>query len=525
MNKIHILDCTLRDGGYCNQWLFGADNKYKILDGLASAAIDIVECGYLTDKVLPNTDSTCFADVESVNEFISNYYQNCLYVVMINYGEFPLEKIPYYKEDGVQGIRVAFHKKDVDNALTYCYQLKKKGYKVFVQPMVSLSYSDEEFIQMIEKVNEIKPYAFYIVDSFGMMKRKSLLRLFYMVEHNLVEGVWIGFHSHNNLQLAYSNAQSFIEAQTTRNIIIDASVYGMGRGAGNLNTELFADYINEYTGEKYKIKPLLQIIDEVLNDFYKANNWGYSLSKYISATHSLHPNYASYLEDKNTLTYEAMDEILCGIDSDKKYTFDKEYIEQVYLKYMEKREGSQIDFNKLKNALVDKKILLIAPGKTIETERNRISDFAKQKDVISISINFADKNAKYYFVSNLIRYRELNSKDYEHCIVTSNIISEVAFARVQYDELLASMQSVQDNAGLMAVKLMILLGKKEVYLAGFDGYSHNSEENYSAYSKRMIMKNSVVDKMNVGIAKMLHLYAKQIELKFVTDSAYKEYQK
>ena len=100
----------------------------------------------------------------------------------------------------------------------------------------------------------------------------------------------------------------------------------MGRGAGNLNTELFADYLNEYTEEKYIIKPLLQIIDEVLNDFYKRNNWGYSLSKYLSAAHELHPNYASYLEDKNTLTYEAMDEILAAVDEEKKCEFDKKYI-------------------------------------------------------------------------------------------------------------------------------------------------------------------------------------------------------
>lgn len=522
MNKIHILDCTLRDGGYCNQWMFGADNKRKILDGLDSAAIDIVECGYLTDKVLADEDSTCFNSIESVNEFVSNSYHTSLYVVMINYGEFPLEEIPDYQKEGVQGIRVAFHKKDVDAALVYCRKLKEKGYKVFIQPMVSLSYSDTEFIRMIEVVNDVKPYAFYIVDSFGMMKRKSLLRLFYIIENNLTEGIWIGFHSHNNLQLAYSNAQSLIEAQTTRDIIIDTSVYGMGRGAGNLNTELFADCLNEYTEKKYKIKPLLQIIDEVLNDFYKLNNWGYSLSKYISATHNLHPNYALYLEDKNTLTYEAMDEILGSLDEEKKYTFDKVYIEQVYLNYMEKREGSQKDFNRLKKMLADKMVLLIAPGKSIETEKNKVTELAALSDVIPISINFADDSAKYFFVSNLIRYRELDSKDYGHCIVTSNIEAKHAFASVRYDDLLSSIQSVQDNAGLMAIKLMILLGKKEIYLAGFDGYSHNVEENYSTYSKRMITKNSIVDEMNVGIANMLHIYAKQIDINFVTDSAYKE---
>lgn len=121
----------------------------------------------------------------------------------------------------------------------------KKGYKVFVQPMVSLNYTDEEFLSLIQLVNHIKPYAFYIVDSFGMMNKKNLIRLFYLVEHNLDESIWIGFHSHNNKQLAYSNAQCLIDTQTARNLIIDSSIFGMGRGAGNLNTELIVEYLND----------------------------------------------------------------------------------------------------------------------------------------------------------------------------------------------------------------------------------------------------------------------------------------
>ena len=98
---------------------------------------------------------------------------------------------------------------------------------------------------MIQRVNEIEPYAFYMVDSFGMMKGKDLTRLFYLVEHNLKEDIWIGFHSHNNMQLAYSNAQVLVGAHTKHNLVIDSSVYGMGRGAGNLNTELFVEYLNK----------------------------------------------------------------------------------------------------------------------------------------------------------------------------------------------------------------------------------------------------------------------------------------
>lgn len=89
-----------------------------------------------------------------------------------------------------------------------------------------------------------------------MLSGIDLTRLFYLVEHNLNENIKIGFHSHNNMQLAYSNAQSLVDLHSDRELIIDASVYGMGRGAGNLNTELFVQYLNDNADGNYDIKPL-----------------------------------------------------------------------------------------------------------------------------------------------------------------------------------------------------------------------------------------------------------------------------
>ena len=227
MNTIHVLDCTLRDGGYCNQWKFGYVNAKKITRSLIDANVDIVECGFLTNRVTYNPDITKFTTLEKIATVIPSDRKGKIFVAMMNYGEYQVEDLPEYDGSSIDGIRVAFHKKNLKEALEVCKGIKAKGYKVFVQAMVSLSYSDEEFLALIRAMNEIEPYAFYIVDSFGMMKKKNLIRLFYMVENNLKDGIWIGFHSHNNMQLAYSNAQSLVDAQTNRNLIIDSSVYGM----------------------------------------------------------------------------------------------------------------------------------------------------------------------------------------------------------------------------------------------------------------------------------------------------------
>lgn len=520
MNRIHVLDCTLRDGGYCNHWKFGSKNIDKVIAGLIKANIDVIECGYISQKVEYDINSTLYTTFEEANSHIPVDKMNKIFVAMINYGEYDINKIPQKMEKGIDGIRVAFHKKNMQEAIDFCKRIEDKGYKVFVQPMVSVSYSDEEFINLINYVNSIKPYAFYIVDSFGMMKKKDLIRLFYIVEHNLDEDVWIGFHSHNNMQLAYANAQCLVDIQTSRDLLIDASIYGMGRGAGNLNTELFVDYLNEYTQNRYFIRPLLHIIDEILNDFYRKNFWGYSLSKYLSASHNIHPNYAIYYEEKNTLTVEAMDEIFSLMDIRKKYQFDKQYAEEIYLSYMVSNQKVKIYEKILKSEIEGKRILLIAPGKSVENQKDIITEFMHQNNVISVSINFAYEGASLLFVSNMIRFRDLDKKLYKKCIVTSNIEINAVYSKVEFDSLLAPIASIRDNAGLMAVKLMIELGAVEIFLAGFDGYSYRSEENYLTQQRVLITKPFLVDEMNEGISKVLKLYGERVKIKFLTKSIY-----
>lgn len=522
MNRVHVLDCTLRDGGYCNNWMFGFDNTKKIVKSLVDANINIIECGFLTERVEYNPNVTKFAKVEEVSKVIPKNRNGKIFVVMMNYGEFNIDNLPAYDGSSIDGIRIAFHKKDLKEALELSKSIKAKGYKVFIQPMVSLSYEDKEFLDLIHMVNDIDPYAFYIVDSFGMMKQKDLIRMFYMVEHNLKERIWIGFHSHNNMQLAYSNAQSLVDIHTSRNLIMDSSVYGMGRGAGNLNTELFVEYLNENVGGEYILKPLLNIIDEILNEFYQKNYWGYSLPNYLSASHNLHPNYASYLDDKKTLTVEAIDEIFKMMDIDKKLEFDKKYIESLYLNYMGKENVEDNHINELKNKLEGKKVLLIAPGKSALYEKEKISLFSKQKDVVVVSINMDYKYADtdFIFLSNLRRFRELEKEKRKKCIVTSNISADNIYLQYNYQELINEEEAVKDNAGMMAIKFFIKFGVEYIYLAGFDGYSHDITENYVDSDKGYITRNAVLDNMNDGIKKVLKDFEKKVKIQYLTDMKY-----
>lgn len=519
MNKIQVLDCTLRDGGYCNQWLFGFENSKKITTSLVEANLDIIECGFLSNKVQYNRDSTKYPSVDDVAKIIPSDKHGKSFVAMMNYGEYDVADLPDYDGASIDGIRVAYHKKNRFEALELCKRIKEKGYKVFIQAMVSLSYSDEEFLDMIGTVNSLEPFAFYIVDSFGMMKGKDLIRLFYMVEHNLNKTIKIGFHSHNNMQLSFSNAQQLVNLQTNRDLIIDSSIYGMGRGAGNLNTELFVEYLNENIDAQYDIKPLLAIIDEILNEFYQKNYWGYSLPNYLSAAHNTHPNYAGYLDDKKTLTVEAMNDIFDMMDDEKRVSFDKNYIEELYLKYMAAGKTQQEHEEELKEKLKGKTVLVIAPGKSSMQEKDKIAEFLTSKNVVSISVNHDYKGAKtdFVFLSNLRRFREIDSSIYAKSIITSNIPANGVYLQTKYYNLLNEIDSVKDNAGLMSIKFLMNYGVESILLAGFDGYSHDINENYSEHQLEIVTRNAVLDAMNDGMQTVLSRFSESIKIEFLTE--------
>jgi len=520
MNKIHVLDCTLRDGGYVNDWLFGHSNIQKMVQNLTLAGIDIIECGFLTQKGGHyNQDSSLFDEVRRVRDFLPENHLKSSYVCMINYGEYEIEAIPENDGTSIDGIRVAFHKKDRFDALAFCAEIARKGYQAYIQPMVAVTYSDEEYIDLIKRANTIKPFAFYIVDSFGVMKKNDLMRLYYLVDHNLDREIHIGYHAHNNIQLAYSNAQSLIELKTNRELIIDSSVFGMGRGAGNLNTELLIEFLNELYNTDYQVKPLLQIIDQTLVHVYQTKTWGYSLPYYISAKHNCHPNYATYLDEKKSLTVEEIGEIMNLIDPEKRNNFDRGHIEDLYRQFQSKAVAKSSDQNELAEKFRGKKLLLIAPGRSIMDEMDKVIAAAGAPDTISVAINFSPEQIPhdFIFVSNLRRYEELTDVDPHQLITTSNINS---FDRggfvLAYASLLNTIDPVQDNSILLFLKFLSTAGVSQVAIAGLDGYSADMDQNYISKAMTFTFDKQLIEKKNTGIEKMLGEFVKSMNIASIT---------
>ena len=215
--SIQILDCTLRDGGYINDWKFGRKTIVSILDKLDKAGIDIIECGFLT-RMVQDKDCSLFGSVAEIEEVLPKRARSAMFVAMIAIGEkelHPYELAPY-DGTGIEGVRLTFHQHEIAQAVGWAAILMDKGYKVFMQPVGTVFYTDIELLQLVERMNRLHPYAFYIVDTLGSMYRNDVTHRFHLINENMEPGIRLGFHAHNNLQLAFSNAQVLGKIQTKR---------------------------------------------------------------------------------------------------------------------------------------------------------------------------------------------------------------------------------------------------------------------------------------------------------------------
>lgn len=524
MSRVSILDCTLRDGGYINNWRFGRANIQGIISKLNASGVDIVECGFLR-KVPYNEDTAVFSQVSQIVPFLSEKRVNTLYVAMIAYGDISPDAVEPYDGSSIGGIRLTFHKHEWDEAKTVAVQLMEKGYQVFIQPVGTTAYSDAELLRLIAQVNELQPYAFYLVDTLGILYRQDLLRLFYLVEHNLDPQIQIGFHSHNNLQLSFANAQELLRLDSKRDIIIDASVYGMGRGVGNLPTELLAEYIDANIEQRYAITPLLSIADQYLMSIYTEQRWGYDLPYFLSAIEGCHPNYATHLLQKETLNVEDISKILSLLPKDQRDLYHPALIETLYLQTQACQIDDSSTVDKLKSVLNGRTVLILAPGATLRTHGRKVKECIELQAPYTVAINFgpSDFAPDLLFLSNRKRLGLLRGRlhQFPAVIASSNLMNEFSegIQFVNYVSYLGEGKAA-DNAGAMLVRVLKKAGAAKILLAGFDGFDVNSANNYCVDSYRNVVERRIADEKNQDIAQQLKHSLNGIPYEFVTPTRY-----
>jgi len=485
--NVKILDCTLRDGGRVIDCAFPQFHIDGILRGLTKAGIDIIEIGFLRGNVTYNGNSTFFTDVEQAKKCLPKNKGNAQYILFTDYGGeyggWDFHNLP--ECDGtIIGIRLGFRKNDFNAAIETMQLIQNKGYLLFAQMVETKNYSDLEFLHTIEKINSINPYAVGIVDTFGRMYKNDLIRYYSMAEHNLNDNITIDFHTHNNMQLSFSFAQEIIEmSKGMRNIILDATLYGMGKGAGNLNTELVVDYLNSQCGYNYDFDSICDVIDDHIHWLKAEHNWEYSIPSLISGIYSAHPNNVSYLLKKNRLQTKDIRHILQRIAPETRKRYDYDNLEKVYLEYSSSKYEDAKNLESLKNAFQNRTVLVIVFGKTSLTYAKDILKFIENTFPIVISVNHIYKEAlpDYVFYGNHKRYEnEVFALNKIKRIITSNIpTNDSNDITVDFNKVVSVGYPNYDNSTIMLLNLLRNIDVRHFAIAGFDGYSEDAKDNFS----------------------------------------------
>ncbi|MCI9337711.1 MAG: hypothetical protein HFH93_09245 [Lachnospiraceae bacterium] len=474
MNDVQLLDCTLRDGGYINNWIWGFENARDIIATLVKADIDVVEVGFLRDIEKYDANITVCDSIEQLNCLLPEKYGNTIFSAMAMQSNYDLTKLTPFLGHGIEMIRVTSHDYDIEEGMRFARKVKEYGYKLSINPINIMGYSDDRVLWIIEQVNTIHPYQFSIVDTFGSMRRRDLERIVSLCDHNLDRDIRLSLHLHENMLFSYGLAQMFIDKHLNRPIAIDGSLMGIGRTPGNLPLELIADYLNDYEDKAYGIEYMMDSIQDYIANLRGKTEWGYTPVYFLSAKYNLHRNYAEYYLGKEDLTNRDINSILGGFERKKASCFDRDYADEKYYEYKNHEVNDLYDIIKLRNEIADKKILILAPGDTLTKHKYEIERFIEKEAPVVISVNFIPKLYKvdYAFFGNARRFikcDEFNCK----LIVTSNLVDAKADYKVNYSRLAGAFKE-GFNSYIMLLKLLKeISADREITVAGADGYESN----------------------------------------------------
>ena len=498
--KVTILDCTLRDGGYFTNWQFDKKLAVSLIGSLNKAGVDIIEVGYKspTAHKISGFEGLFRFCTESQLEFLRQQ-KPAEYSFMIDAKEYLTgnlvhtaaiaETIPPRNESLFGWVRVATYYPNIAGCSELVPALKDLGYDVTFNLMGISLLSDDELHNAMEIVRKLPVDVFYFSDSFGDLVPAdidgciSLIRKYYHGK--------IGIHTHDSNGLAFANT---IEAIRLGVDFIDATVLGMGRGAGNLRTEQILLYL--YFKEQYShLNPseLLEVIDSYFIPLQKKHAWGWDYTYMLSALQNIHPTYCMNLRAGNQYTIEQVSSILNGIEPSKRSTF----IEKALLSAIDvavnrplKQDGPLSDLPRYV-PVAGERFLVIATGPGSAQYKEEIREFIRQHQPVVIECNprdesFAEMAEKYQ--SAVLNWARLSRmldapSPLQHHVITGinalpghyngrmNILSHPC--HVRKDEVVIGKDTLTLPAyvvGMYAVGLALLSQPAIIYIAGFDGY-------------------------------------------------------
>jgi len=286
-----IVDCTIRDGGLVNNWDFSVEFVQHLYNSLNEAGVEYMEIGYKNSpKLLKGAESAGpwrFLDDNFLREVIPQKLNTKL-SALVDIGRVDENDILPREQSMLDLIRVACYIQDVEKALELVRLFNERGYETTLNIMALSNVMENQLLEAFELINESVVDVVYIVDSYGSLDPNDFN---YLVEKfkKHVPNKRLGVHTHNNMQLAFANTLIAAEKGVE---LLDASVYGMGRAAGNCPTELLVAHLKN---PKYNVRPVLDMIEKYMIPLREKEEWGYIIPYMITGMLDEHPRSAMAL--------------------------------------------------------------------------------------------------------------------------------------------------------------------------------------------------------------------------------------
>ncbi len=297
--QLKVLDCTIRDGGLMNDHRFSDEFVFGVHKALVAAGVDYMEIGYKADKKLFSPEEyglwkSC--DEDDLNRFFDGVEKGLKFSVMADVGRTNESDIIPRDKSLIDLVRVACYIHQIPAALDMVKDAKAKGYETSVNLMAISTVPEYELNKGLELIGRSETDMVYLVDSFGSLYFEQIDDLMRRYLAAMGAGKQVGIHAHNNQQMAYANT---IFAAIHGATMLDSTIDGLGRGAGNCPTELLLGFLRN---PKFKQRPIIEAVEKLTLPLRDQIDWGYSIPYMVAGQMNQHPREAMRLResaDKN----------------------------------------------------------------------------------------------------------------------------------------------------------------------------------------------------------------------------------
>lgn len=462
-----ILDCTLRDGGYYTKWHFTDEIVFNYLKLIEKLPINYIEIGYLNPKIEGFYGRYYFLEKKIIKKIKSLTSKKI--AVMIDAKNFDYNNdVSVYSD--IDLVRVAINPNQFEAGLKVIKHLNKMGLKIAGNVMYGGSWNNIKNIYTnISKLTKLVNYT-YIVDSYGSLDQNKMNQIFQKIDLN---NNIFGFHGHDNLSLGLSNT---IHALKNGCEIVDSTVTGMGRGSGNLKTELLLTYFDKLN-DNFKIDYFaLSSLVDLFDPLQKKYNWGQNLAYMVTGKYNIEQS-------------KVMEEITLGRSSIKTIVNNLFKID-----YKLKEAGNQ----KVAN------VLLIAGGNSVLENIKPIKEWIvkNREDVLLVFVGlkhynlFKDLNCDKILVITGTEIERIDFKLNKDCIIitsedySTTLITNEMVRNSFYVKNLLFDKTYEKSHSSIALNFIEKTKCNKIFCVGYDGYENMTERQQELFLENLQLFSS-----------------------------------